>query len=438
MHFSGPDATVIMATYNRGRHIVPSIKSVLGQTLSTFELLVVGDACTDDTEDHVRSIGDPRVKWITLTSRGGSQSFANNAGIRATRSPVVAYLGHDDIWHPDHLAELKRVLDSPDVDFAVAGAIYYMPPGCKEHWISGLFSDENAPFEHFFPPSSLAHRTTVVEKIGFWQPPESCRAPVDADFFLRAAHAGFRFRSTQKVTTFKFAAGNRYLSYVQQDSSEQEEMLLSFADPDLSDRIDRIVHEAKKGGRFMIVRHTDYSLYEPGQLAAENRSRKGLDHPSCQQLGLRPFTLRQIPGPRALDWTEEVDNGYRYQTHNPNPAVLLPLKSNFPVRICVQLKHDEPEALRVVTGSVNGMPFRSRPAAVENGTARLVIHSELRPDTMSVLRFQLSPSQCRSANQRGIGVGDITIRPDFSLKRAGLIIKAALRQLEPFQKTCSH
>ena len=383
----------------------------------------MGDGCTDETGEHVLSVGDHRVRWIPLTSRGGSQSFANNAGLRAARSPIVAYIGHDDLWKPGHLADLKRTLDFPDVDFAVAGAIYFMPPGSKEHWVTGLFSDDAAPFGHFFPPSSLAHRTSVVERIGFWQPPESCRAPVDADFLLRAAHAGLKFRSTQKVTVCKFAAGNRYLSYVQQESFEQEETLASFADPAHSRRMDQVVEEAKDRGTFMIARHADHDNYEPGQLAAESKSRKGLDRPACQRLGLRNLTLHQIKEPCALDWTDEVDNGYRYQTHNPNPAILLPVESCFPVKISVQLQHSVPEALQSVSGWVNGTAFRSRPVPVADGLARLVIPAQLMSDKVSILRFKLSPSQ------RGIGIGDITISLDFSLKRVGSFIRGALRSL---------
>lgn len=405
MRSTEPLVTVIMATYNRGRHIVPSIRSALGQSLSNFELLVVGDGCTDDTEDCVRSLADPRARWLGLPSRGGSQSFANNAGLREARSPVVAYLGHDDIWEPDHLADLKGILDSTGSDFAVAGAIYHMPPGCKGHWVTGLFAEDGAQLEHFFPPSSLAHRANVVDKIGFWRPPASCRAPVDADFLLRAANAGLTFKSTGKVSLHKFAAGLRYLSYLQQDSFEQEEMLESFSHPNRAVLAERIVQEAKDTGTFMIARYEDYSRYEPGQLAKDNIARKGLDCPNVQSLGMRPITLRQMPGPRALDWSDQVENGYRYQNQNPKPALLLPVTSFAPVRILAQLRHHDSDALTLVKGEVNGTTFSSRPVLIGNGQADLVLRAKLKPDKPSILRFHLDP------RQHGLGVANITIRP---------------------------
>ena len=105
-----PLYSVVLATYNRGRHIIPTIASVLRQTLADYELLVIGDGCTDDTEATVRSFGDERVIWRNLPQRSGSQSAPNNAGGALARGRYIAYLGHDDLWAPDHLESLGRCL----------------------------------------------------------------------------------------------------------------------------------------------------------------------------------------------------------------------------------------------------------------------------------------------------------------------------------------
>lgn len=70
----GPLFSVVMATYGRGRHIEPSIRSVLSQEFDNFELLVVGDHCTDETPDVVRTIDDARLRWFNLAARPGSQT----------------------------------------------------------------------------------------------------------------------------------------------------------------------------------------------------------------------------------------------------------------------------------------------------------------------------------------------------------------------------
>jgi cellulose synthase/poly-beta-1,6-N-acetylglucosamine synthase-like glycosyltransferase len=61
-----PRVSVIIATYNWSSVLPYSIGSVLQQTMEDFEILVVGDRCTDDSEAVVAAIGDPRIRWINL------------------------------------------------------------------------------------------------------------------------------------------------------------------------------------------------------------------------------------------------------------------------------------------------------------------------------------------------------------------------------------
>ena len=186
---------------------------VLRQTYSDFELIVVGDGCTDATEEVVRSFGSRPVSWYNLEQNSGSQSFPNNLGIKNAVGKWIAYLGHDDIWSPNHLAALRALAQSDnELDFAVSGCISYGPKGSEIYFITGLFDSDRAQFEHFFPPSSLAHRREIVDMIGWWRDPRTVAPPVDCDFLLRAAHAGLRFASTKEITVHKYVASQRYLS----------------------------------------------------------------------------------------------------------------------------------------------------------------------------------------------------------------------------------
>ncbi|HEX9167457.1 MAG TPA: glycosyltransferase, partial [Roseiarcus sp.] len=73
--------SVIIATYNWSTALRLAVHSVLGQTLQAFEILVVGDACTDDSEAVVAAFGDARIRWLNLAQNAGSQSGPNNAGL---------------------------------------------------------------------------------------------------------------------------------------------------------------------------------------------------------------------------------------------------------------------------------------------------------------------------------------------------------------------
>src|SRR5215813_11113082 len=109
-----PVFSIVMATHNRGRHIVPTVKSVLNQSFEDYELMIIGDGCDDDTAAAVQPFLSDRVKWLNLPKRSGSQSVPNNTGIQQARGRYIAYLGHDDLWSPGHLVALQRTfIDNP-------------------------------------------------------------------------------------------------------------------------------------------------------------------------------------------------------------------------------------------------------------------------------------------------------------------------------------
>ncbi len=123
-----PLVSVVIATYNWSSVLRYSVASALAQTYPRLEVVVVGDACTDDSEDVVASFGDPRVRWLNLPENSGSQSTPNNAGIAAARGDYVAYLGHDDLWLPSHLSLLMTAVLRSGADAGYAVAEQLGPP----------------------------------------------------------------------------------------------------------------------------------------------------------------------------------------------------------------------------------------------------------------------------------------------------------------------
>ena len=76
-----PRVTVITPTYNWSSVLPYSVGSALRQTFTDFEVLVVGDGCTDDSGAVVEAFGDERVRWINLPANTGHQSEPNNEGL---------------------------------------------------------------------------------------------------------------------------------------------------------------------------------------------------------------------------------------------------------------------------------------------------------------------------------------------------------------------
>src|SRR5262249_40203274 len=145
-----PVFTVVVATFERGRHIATTIESALDQTFRDFELLVVGDGVTDDTLEHVPS-GDPRVGIISLPWNSGSQATPNNVGIRAAGGRWLPSPATDDIWMPTHFAALVHVFAAPRCDAGVWGCAYHGPRGPDLPWVPGLTEDIDARRD-FLPP----------------------------------------------------------------------------------------------------------------------------------------------------------------------------------------------------------------------------------------------------------------------------------------------
>lgn len=103
--------SVLMTLYNKGRWVEEAVHSVLAQTFSDFELLVVDDASTDRGLERVKAIGDPRIRILESAVNTGRAAAANR-GYDAATGEYVAVLDADDCMHPERLAKQVAFLDA--------------------------------------------------------------------------------------------------------------------------------------------------------------------------------------------------------------------------------------------------------------------------------------------------------------------------------------
>ncbi|MEL7312980.1 MAG: glycosyltransferase family 2 protein [Pseudomonadota bacterium] len=105
-----PKVSVVMPSYNVEAFIAGAIKSVLNQSFTDFELLIVDDGSTDGTRAIYESFNDCRIRVVRQKNRG--LAGARNAGIRESRGDYLAFLDADDRWRDDklsrHVAHLDR------------------------------------------------------------------------------------------------------------------------------------------------------------------------------------------------------------------------------------------------------------------------------------------------------------------------------------------
>lgn len=101
--------SIIIPTYNRADILPRAIQSVLTQTYDNFELLIVDDGSTDDTEKTVKNIFDCRIKYFKKDNE--ERSIARNYGIRQATGMYINFLDSDDIFYPHHLQTAYQLLE---------------------------------------------------------------------------------------------------------------------------------------------------------------------------------------------------------------------------------------------------------------------------------------------------------------------------------------
>ena len=112
-----PTVSVIIPTHNRDWLISKTIAYVLNQSYVNFEIIVVDNGSTDNTQSVVESIPDGRIKYI-YQDDSGSPAKPRNTGIAASTGNYIAFLDDDDVWYPDKLEHVMYAFESvpyPDI-----------------------------------------------------------------------------------------------------------------------------------------------------------------------------------------------------------------------------------------------------------------------------------------------------------------------------------
>ncbi len=406
-----PRVSVVISTWNRGARILPTLHSALGQSFEDYEIIVVGDGCNDDTGDVLKPFLNDKVRWINLSRNCGIQSFPNNVGIAEARGEFIAYLGHDDLWHRDHLRNQVAMFDSnPDVDFVIAGLIVHGPTGSNHESVMGIFDHDSAKFTDVIPPSSTMHKRNCVKKFGLWRSTQRCRAPVDVDFHHRAASAGCRYISTGKITAHKISAAQRYLCYLDPSSHEQQTMLNQLASDTYDDWVMGIVSRCKSANRFMVDKIQDYSRTEPGAIGIANRLNRGLQLPPLRPL--QDFTtLEQSGEVRGLDWFAlDVGVDFRWAGPNPRPKILISHTCSEVVQFGLVIHHISKTTQAAFQVKVNGQPVRFTFNTYGGREYVVEFQSRLRADQPSLIELYAPPGR-GAMGRNTLALGKILMAP---------------------------
>jgi glycosyltransferase involved in cell wall biosynthesis len=222
MRSPAPTVTVVMATFNRSNIIRYAIDSVRRQTWGDWELLVVGDACTDDTAAAVSAFEDPRIRFRNLPERCGEQSGPTNRACVEARGRIIALLNHDDLWAPEHLARAVSALDDdPALDLVYGLNIAVQPDGTyrlRGPSPSGWYEEHAG-----IPASAWVFRRALSERVGPWRAARDLYNHPSQDWLRRAQRVGARMRLLPHLSVVSLPSGNRPRSYAERLDTEHAE-----------------------------------------------------------------------------------------------------------------------------------------------------------------------------------------------------------------------
>ncbi len=193
-----PRISVIIPFYNRASTLLDAVRSVLAQTYSSFELLLVDDGSTDASFSLVNALNDERIRIIRHDQNMGAAA-ARNTGIRAAQAPLVAFLDSDDIWHADKLE--KHVPFHLASGAAATCTSFEMVRENGQRSVRHM--DEKANWNEAFlygchvgPGSTLMADRAVFERVGYLD--ESLKRLEDWDWLLRLVRTE-RFKALDAV-----------------------------------------------------------------------------------------------------------------------------------------------------------------------------------------------------------------------------------------------
>ncbi len=106
-----PIVSVVIGSYNCEKFIRETVTSVMDQTFTDWELIIVDDCSTDGTRRIINEIKDDRIRLIKLDANSGRPAVPRNVGIRNARGKYIAFLDHDDLWLPGKLEKQVDFLE---------------------------------------------------------------------------------------------------------------------------------------------------------------------------------------------------------------------------------------------------------------------------------------------------------------------------------------
>lgn len=223
---SRPLVSVVIPTYNRADLIGETIRSVVDQTYTHWELIIVDDGSQDNTREVVAEFSDKRISYFSI-QHSGIFGKVRNEGLKVSKGTYVAFLDSDDLWSAEKLeVQVKLLAEYPQAAFVFNNVTifgprkYSSPPDYDELFVGSILLPmlEETRFV-FYPSALLFCREKVIGKLGLMD--ETLLYGTDTKYFLdicQSFQGIFTNQRLVKIRRHEQSASENYSAAVFVDS----------------------------------------------------------------------------------------------------------------------------------------------------------------------------------------------------------------------------
>lgn len=214
-----PKFSVIIPLYNKEKDFAKTLESLFAQTFSDFEVVIVNDGSTDNSETVVKQFTDERIRYFSKQNEGVAKT--RNFAVEQAQSEHIAFLDADDYWYPDHLENLHNlILKFPEHSWYATAyekkhnqkltTDMISPIMEKKEWM-GIVDDyfKNSLTDALAWTSAVCMKTAFFQSLNGFDATITNGAGEDTDLWLRAALAAPLAYSTHISARHNLDSGNR-------------------------------------------------------------------------------------------------------------------------------------------------------------------------------------------------------------------------------------
>lgn len=185
-----PLISIILTTYNRPFLLFYAIQSILNQTYTHYEIIVIND-CGTDVWDIIKTFQSTKIRYLSHIKNSGLP-FARNTGIQISNGEILCYLDDDDLFLENHLEVLVEAYRHNDVNVVYTDALLVFERiinntrkviSTKKMFDIPNYTYEQLQIQNFIPINTISHKKNILSEVGMFM--ETLSSLEDWEFLLR-------------------------------------------------------------------------------------------------------------------------------------------------------------------------------------------------------------------------------------------------------------